>query len=90
MMMKGPSKMTAEILKANGLSHYECRHCPSGRGYWEDHVPGPKHYNQISSLLGNRRIAEAKEELSSRTGKDVEYKPLLGDRQPPLNYRKIN
>ena len=63
MMMQGPSKMTAEILKANGLSHYECRHCPSGRGYWEDHVPGPKHYNQISSLLGNRRIAEAKEEL---------------------------
>ena len=47
--------------------------------------------NSIKEIMENPDvISEAKEELSSRTGKDFEYKPLLGDRQPPLNYRKIN
>jgi aminobenzoyl-glutamate utilization protein B len=33
-------------------------------------------------------IKAAATELSSRTGKDFEYKALLGDRKPPLDYRK--
>ena len=32
-------------------------------------------------------INEAKKELDNRVGKDFEYKALLGDRKPPLNYR---
>jgi aminobenzoyl-glutamate utilization protein B len=32
-------------------------------------------------------INEAKKELDERVGKDFEYKALLGDRKPPLNYR---
>ena len=35
-------------------------------------------------------IEEAKTEHLERIGKDFIYKPLLGDRKPPLNYRKIN
>ena len=35
-------------------------------------------------------IEEAKAELNERIGKDFEYKPLLGDRNPPLEYRKVN
>ena len=33
---------------------------------------------------------EAKKELAERTGEDFEYIPLLGNRNPPLNYRNIN
>ena len=36
------------------------------------------------------KIVEAKQELINRTGEDFDYKPLLGDRLPPLDYRKIN
>tara|TARA_E500000081_G_scaffold11012_1_gene13274 strand:- start:2 stop:1429 length:1428 start_codon:yes stop_codon:yes gene_type:complete len=32
-------------------------------------------------------LNEAKKELDNRVGKDFEYKALLGDRKPPLNYR---
>ena len=28
--------------------------------------------------------------LNERVGKNFEYVPLLGDRKPPLDYRKIN
>ena len=35
-------------------------------------------------------IEDSKNELLSRVGDDFEYKPLLGDRKPPLNYRKVN
>ena len=35
-------------------------------------------------------VEESKKELLSRVGDDFEYKPLLGDREPPLNYRKVN
>lgn len=31
---------------------------------------------------------KAKEELLRRRGKDFKYEPLLGDREPPLDYRK--
>lgn len=31
---------------------------------------------------------KAKEELLRRRGSDFEYRPLLGDREPPLDYRK--
>ena len=33
-------------------------------------------------------INKAKDELKIRTGDDFVYKPLLGDRKPPLDYRK--
>ena len=36
------------------------------------------------------KISEAKKELMNRIGEDFNYKPLLGDRLPPLDYRKIN
>ena len=32
-------------------------------------------------------IIKAKKELNERVGKDFKYKALLGDREPPLNYR---
>ena len=32
----------------------------------------------------------AKKEHLERVGKNFEYVPLLGDRKPPLDYRKIN
>ena len=35
-------------------------------------------------------IRDSKNELKSRIGEDFEYKPLLGDRKPPLDYRKVN
>ena len=35
-------------------------------------------------------IDEAKAELNERVGDNFEYKPLLGDRNPPLEYRKVN
>ncbi len=35
-------------------------------------------------------VKEAKKELKMRVGKDFEYKALLGNRKPPLNYRKVN
>jgi aminobenzoyl-glutamate utilization protein B len=35
-------------------------------------------------------VNEAKNELDIRVGKDFEYKALLGNRKPPLNYRKVN
>ncbi|MDE0008254.1 MAG: hypothetical protein OXS50_08240 [Gammaproteobacteria bacterium] len=33
-------------------------------------------------------VASAKVEFNRRRGPDFEYKPLLGDRSPPLDYRK--
>ena len=33
---------------------------------------------------------EAKKELAQRKGEDFKYIPLLGDRNPPLDYRNIN
>ena len=33
-------------------------------------------------------IEDAKREHHERTGPDFEYEPLLGDRAPPLDYRK--
>ena len=35
-------------------------------------------------------IEDAKAELKERVGDNFEYKPLLGDRKPPLEYRKVN
>ena len=32
-------------------------------------------------------ISDAKKELQERVGRDFQYKALLGDRKPPLNYR---
>ena len=33
-------------------------------------------------------MVKAKEELMQQRGKDFVYKPLLGDREPPLDYRR--
>lgn len=33
-------------------------------------------------------VAKARDELLARRGKDFKYQPLLGDRAPPLDYRK--
>ncbi len=33
-------------------------------------------------------VARARDELLERRGKDFKYEPLLGDRAPPLDYRK--
>ena len=35
-------------------------------------------------------IEDATKELTQRQGKDFVYYPLLGDRQPPLDYRLIS
>jgi aminobenzoyl-glutamate utilization protein B len=32
-------------------------------------------------------IVDAKQELASRVGEDFKYEALLGDRDPPLDYR---
>ena len=43
----------------------------------------------IKEILENPEIIiQAKNELNERTGDDFIYKPLLGDRMPPLDYRK--
>ena len=42
----------------------------------------------IELFLKPELINEAKKELHQRVGKDFDYKPLLGDRLPPLDYRK--
>ena len=43
----------------------------------------------IKEILENPEIIiNAKNELNERTGDDFIYKPLLGDRKPPLDYRK--
>ena len=47
--------------------------------------------NSIKEIFENPdKIVEAKQELINRTGEGFDYKPLLGDRLPPLDYRKIN
>ena len=33
-------------------------------------------------------LVKAKEELMQKRGADFQYKPLIGDRKPPLDYRK--
>ena len=42
----------------------------------------------IELFLQPELIKNAKLELAQRVGKDFTYEPLLGDRLPPLNYRK--
>ena len=42
----------------------------------------------IELFLQPELIKNAKIELAQRVGKDFKYEPLLGDRLPPLNYRK--
>ena len=45
----------------------------------------------IIEILSNPSIIEvAQEELDRRVGEDFVYQPLLGDRKPPLDYRKVN
>ena len=41
----------------------------------------------IELLLDTSLIDQAKEELRIRTGDKFKYEPLLGNREPPLDYR---
>jgi aminobenzoyl-glutamate utilization protein B len=42
-------------------------------------------------IIANPNIIEKSlEEHKARLGEDFIYKPLLGDREPPLDYRKVN
>ena len=41
-------------------------------------------------FLNQNIITEAKNEHNARIGSDFNYTPLLGDREPPLDYRKVN
>ena len=58
-----------------------------GRTQWMAVVSSPAnlakldHYKAISSRL-------AKAELKERQGADFKYKAMVGDRKPPLDYRK--
>ena len=42
----------------------------------------------IELFLQPELIQDAKQELANRVGRDFDYAPLLGDRMPPLDYRK--
>ena len=45
----------------------------------------------IIEILSNPSIIQdAHEDLNRRVGEDFIYQPLLGDRKPPLDYRKVN
>ena len=47
--------------------------------------------NSIKDIFKNPSvIKDAKQELIARRGADFKYKPLLGERKPPLEYRVIN
>ena len=47
--------------------------------------------NSAIEIISNPSIIDlAKAEHISRVGEDFIYNPLLGDRKPPLAYRKIN
>jgi aminobenzoyl-glutamate utilization protein B len=42
----------------------------------------------VDLFLDPQLRAAAREEFLSRRGEDFHYQPLLGDREPPLDYRK--
>ncbi|HAK51308.1 MAG TPA: amidohydrolase, partial [Gammaproteobacteria bacterium] len=42
----------------------------------------------IDLLRNPKLISTAKQEFKDRRGHDFKYVPLLGDRNPPLDYRK--
>ena len=42
----------------------------------------------IELLVNPSTIDTAKQELQNRVGKEFVYAPLLGNRKPPLDYRK--
>ncbi len=42
----------------------------------------------VDLVLDEELLPAAKEEFEQRRGSDFEYRPLLGDREPPLDYRK--
>lgn len=41
----------------------------------------------IDLYLDPKLVEAAREELEKRRGPDFRYRPLLGDRAPPLDYR---
>ena len=41
----------------------------------------------LKATEGQAILEEAEKELSRRVGQDFNYFPLLGDRDPPLDYR---
>jgi aminobenzoyl-glutamate utilization protein B len=42
----------------------------------------------VDLLLDPRAIVSAREELEAKRGSDFEYVPMLGDRDPPLEFRR--
>lgn len=59
--MRGHASKMAEILQAHGIFP-DCSLCPTGRG-WEEHIPGPVHFQKINELLGDRRAADVRSEI---------------------------
>ena len=55
---------------------------------------GMENASQVLALMGKELftqpglIAKARAELEQRRGPDFQYKPMLGDRAPPLDYRR--
>lgn len=45
-------------------------------------------YSAIDLFMNTEYIVEAKKEFLERRGPDYVYRPLLGDREPALDYRK--
>jgi aminobenzoyl-glutamate utilization protein B len=45
-------------------------------------------FTALDLLSDGRLMADVKEEFLERRGPDFDYQPLLGDRDPPLDYRK--
>ena len=45
-------------------------------------------FTAIDLFADHNKIKEARTEFLERRGPDFKYTPLLGDRKPPLNYRK--
>jgi aminobenzoyl-glutamate utilization protein B len=44
-------------------------------------------FSAIDLFTDASKLAEVRAEFAERRGDDFEYRPLLGDRDPPLDYR---
>jgi len=60
--VKSPAAKAARILEAHGYPAYTCSLCPNARG-WEEHIPGPKHFDKINECLGETPWPHVREQL---------------------------
>ena len=60
--MKDRAENLFKVLQAFNLYPDQCALCPTGRG-WEEHVPGPVHWKRITDILGERPIADVRDDL---------------------------